>query len=146
MNVEVKIVAPELAQALNNLAAAIAGRNIEAEPTADQEPVAEGKGKPTRARAAAKTEKTEPDTPPTSEETGTADTNDTASDQENAGSASHGLDYETDIKAPFLKLAAEKGRDAAVALLVPYKASSAQGVPEDKWPEFIDAISAASLA
>ena len=144
MNVEVKIVAPELVEALNTLAAAIAKNGIVA---VDNQPDTDTPApKPTRARAAAKTEKTEPDTPPTSEETGTADTNDTASDQENAGSASHGLEYETDIKAPFLKLAAEKGRDAAVALLAPYKASSAQGVPEDKWPEFIDAINAASLA
>lgn len=144
MNIEVKIVSPELAQALNNLAAAIAGRA----PVTTQPPVEDAKPdpKPTRARAAAKTEKTEPDTPPTSEETDTADTSDTASDQENAGSASRDLDYETDIKAPFLKLAAEKGRDAAVALLAPYKATSAQGVPEDKWPEFIEAINAASLA
>lgn len=138
MNVEVKIVAPELAQALNNLAAAIAGRAVDPQETKPE--------KPTRARAADKGAKTEPDTPPTSEETATSDTSDTAPDPENAGPASHGLDYETDIKAPFLKLAAEKGRDAAVALLVPYKASSAQGVPEDKWPEFIEAINSASLA
>lgn len=139
MNVTLDIKCPELAQAINNLAAAIAGRQDNASTYAEHFPEPE-KSKPTRAPRAAKTEPTEPSTPPTSEETATADTSDTASGEENAGSAdAPTVDY-ADIKKAVVALATGKGREAVVTILTKYgvpEGGKADQVEEAKWPALL---------
>lgn len=54
------------------------------------------------------------------------------------------LDYDKDVKAPFLALAKAKGRDVALGLLTPYGVATANLVPADKWPELVAAIAQAA--
>ncbi len=142
MNIEVKIACPELAQALNNLAAAIAGRTGETLPVTPKDEAATPK--PTRARAAAKTETTEPSTPPTSEQTEEPDTSATASEKETSGSAETdqaegGVDY-ADIKKAVVALSLKHGREKTVAVLGEFgvpEGQKADTVDEARWPELL---------
>lgn len=152
MNVEIKIVAPGLEQALNNLAAAIAGRPTASDIAkfADENTVkngAEDKAPKTRAPRAAKPEPTEPSTPATSEETDTSATSDTASEQESDTSASETtVDYK-DIKAAVLTLATTKGRDQVVAILKDFgvpEGGKADQVDEARWSDLLAKLTAAA--
>lgn len=146
MNVILTIEAPGLEAAINNLASALADR---AAPDAQPADKVEAPGKPTRAPRAAKEEKTSSSTPPTSGETDTSATSDTASGKENAGSASGddaAVDY-ADVKKAVVALATSKGRQAVVDLLDKFgvpEGGKADQVPEERWGELLAALKEAA--
>lgn len=150
MNVTVTIASPELAAALNNLAAAISGRTgafvpLTAAETAD--PTA-GDARPEKpARGAAK----KPTTPSTPEpETASGDGEKGTPEQEPASSSndesSEGVDY-ADIKKAVVALSLAKGRDQVVAILSKFgvpEGGKADQVPEAKWGELLLALTEAA--
>ena len=136
MNVEVKIVAPELAEALNNLADAIRGRTGAFVPVTAAETTEPEKPKGTAAKPAAK----KPTTPPTPEpETAGDDTAqktdqaEPASDENESGSD---IDY-AQVKAAVMKVSTTKGRQAAVDLLAEFDAKVGGDLTEEQWGPFL---------
>lgn len=142
MNVEVKIVAPDLAEALNNLADAIRGRTGAFVPVTAAEAAA-GEAAPEKAaqpekpvRSAAK----KPTTPPTPEpetagdagEKGTPE-KEPASGENESGSA---IDY-AQVKAAVMKVSTTKGRQAAVDLLGEFNAKVGGDLSEEQWGPFL---------
>lgn len=140
MNIEVKIVAPELAAAINNLAAAMGNRQLQAPET--DTPA----GKPKAAARSAKAKTTTPATSDQTEEAGPEAGAKAPAEESTASASTDQLDYSTYIKAPFLALAAEKGREVALELLAVYGVKSAQDVPEADWPALRVAIDEAGMA
>jgi len=144
VNVTLEIKAPDLAAAINNLAAAIAGRTGEAVAgvnggTAEPE-------KPKAARSAAKSSpKTEPSTPDTGEakQEPTLGATDLAPENEASASEAGDLTY-ADVKKAVFNVSTKKGRDAVVKLLTDFGVDVAAGqkadvIPEERWAEFIAA-------
>lgn len=136
MNIEVKIVAPDLAAALNNLAQAISERTGAFVPAtvAEQEPQPE---KPARSAKSRQT------TQPTSAPETAGGAGEKAPQEEHASSSnSEGsagdLNYEKDVKPLVIKVAAAKGRQAAVDLLGEFDASKGDEIDPARWPEFIE--------
>lgn len=145
---EVRITAPELAEALNNLAAAIAGRTGEALPvtTVRTDTDVQLPEKPkTAARSAAKpSPKTEPSTlateeaqqEPTPGATDQAPESEaSASDKDDAGA----VDYAA-VKKAVMDVSVKKGRVAAVALLAEFdvpEGQKADQIDETRWGEFV---------
>lgn len=140
--ITIKIEAPELVQAINTLAAALAGGTAPASHVVEST-----EGKPTRAPRAAK--KSEPTTTPTESETPAPDAPATSEEvaspsaQENTGAVStSGIAYD-DVREKVLALTQKRGRDATVGLLAQF--GNASGEPcatgkelvEDDWAEFI---------
>lgn len=152
MNVTLEIKAPDLAAAINNLAAAIAGRTGETV-VGVTEPE-----KQKAARSAAKpSPKTEPSTPDTGEAkqeptpteaaeadqsaSGEADAAGEASQGQGEADAVGGLAYD-DVKKAVFNVSKEKGRDAVVSLLTDFDVDVAAGqkadvIPEARWADFI---------
>lgn len=142
MNIEVKIVAPELAAALNTLAAAIAGRT--GETTAPvQETVEPEKPKPARS-AAKPSPKTEPFTPATDEaqqeptpgETDQAEVKSDGASEAKADAGGEKLEY-FHVKKAVASLSMAKGRDAVVELLAEFDVDHANKLTEDQFAGFI---------
>lgn len=145
-DITIKIEAPELASAINALAAAFAGgaRSLPTEGAAEPE-------KPKRAPRAAKT-----DTPATSDTSSTDAAEatssteaaaETASDPASDGSAPDGLVYE-DVRGKVLDLTAKRGREATVGLLAQFAteagepAAKGTELQESDWAEFVEKATA----
>ena len=131
MNIEVKIVAPGLEEALNKLAAAMGNRQLQApEATADPE-------KPEKPARSAATKKTTPPTPePETAGDGTGPATaqaEPASDESESGSA---IDY-AQVKAAVMKVSTTKGRQAAVDLLAEFGAKVGGDLTEEQWGPFL---------
>jgi hypothetical protein len=136
MNVEVKIVAPDLAEALNNLADAIRGRTGAFVPATTAEATAEPEKPKTAAKPAAK----KPTTQPTPEPETAGVAGETAMDQaapasgeSESGSA---IDY-AQVKAAVMKVSTTKGRQAAVDLLAEFDAKVGGDLTEEQWGPFL---------
>ena len=136
MNIEVTIKSPELAAAINALAAAMGNRQLQA--PAEEAPAAP-KEKPARSAKAKET------TPPTPEPETDGDAGekqiDTPTEQEPASSSNDEssdavIEY-AQIKKAVMDVSLAKGRDAAVALLAEFGAKKGDEVPEAKWPAFL---------
>lgn len=150
MNVTLEIKAPDLAAAINNLAAAIAGRTGEAVAGVNGGTAEPEKQKPARS-AAKPSPKTEPSTPDTGEAkqeptlgaTDLAPENEaSASEQPETGDAAK-LAY-ADVKKAVFNVSTKKGRDAVVKLLTDFgvdvdAGQKADVIDEKRWPEFISA-------
>lgn len=134
--IEIKIVAPELAEALNNLAAAIAGGTprVGATPgiqTTEQAAEPE-KPKTTRAKkteAATETAKAEEPADAPSAPT------DEASSSTSQSEAPSDVSY-PDVQARVIGLA-KHSRDAATGLLGKFGVSHGKELQEEQWPAFI---------
>lgn len=135
---EVRITAPELAEALNNLAAAIAGRTGETLP--QTEAVQPEKQKPARS-AAKPSPQTEPSTPVTEEaqQEPTLGATDLAPENEASASEAGDLTYAA-VKKAVMDVSVKKGRAAAVALLGEFgvpEGQKADQIDEARWGEFV---------
>lgn len=140
MNIEVKIVAPDLAAALNNLAQAISERTGAFVPPteAEQEPQPE---KPVRsAKSRQTTQPTSDQSKADGPEAGTAEKQAPEKSEPASSSSSEGsadLDYNKDIKPLVIQVAAKKGRQAAIDLLAEFDATKGDEIDEARWAEFI---------
>jgi hypothetical protein len=136
MNVEVKIVAPDLAEALNNLADAIRGRTGAFVPVTTTEATAE----PEKPKTAAKPAAEKPTTPPTPEPETAGDGPGPATDQEAPATSSNdegsAIDY-AQVKAAVMKVSTTKGRQAAVDLLAEFDAKVGGDLTEEQWGPFL---------
>ena len=131
--IEIKIAAPELAQALNNLAAAIAGKPVAGIPATGPVQEAEPeKPKTTRTKnteAATETAKAEePADAPSA-------TTDEASSSTSQSEAPSDVSY-PDVQARVIGLA-KHSRDAATGLLGKFGVSHGKELKEEQWPAFI---------
>lgn len=138
----IEIKAPELTAALTAIAAALGGyakvTGTDAAPTETAEPE-----KPKRAPRAAKASEPETTVDTSKEPTSSSDEQTSSTDQEDAGSASPGLVYETDVRPKVLALVAKRGRDACTELLAQFARADLEPVANGKellegdWAEFI---------
>lgn len=136
--IEIKIAAPELVQALNNLAAAIAGKPVAGIPAT--EPVQEAEPEKPKRTAKPKTE--------AATETAKADepadapsaTTEEASSSTSQSEAPAGVSY-PDVQARVIGLA-KHSRDAATGLLGEFGVSHGKELKEEQWVEFIAAADA----
>jgi len=135
MNITLDIKCPELAAAINNLAAAMGNRQLQAPepPAEDAKPE-----KPARSAGKAKT------TPPTSDPSEEAGSELGAEEPqaEEKSEPAHAdpevavIEY-NDIKKAVMATSLAKGREAAVALLAEFGAKKGDEVEEARWPEFL---------
>lgn len=140
--IEIKIVAPELAQALNALAAAIAGNKPVAgipatEPVQDaapEKPKATARGKKAETAPSAETA-SEETTSPGSEETASTPTGEDKAPPQAATEAGP-LAY-SDVQRRVLDLA-KHSRDDVVELLGQFGVDHGKKLTEEQWPEFIE--------
>jgi hypothetical protein len=135
VNITLDIKCPELAQAINNLAAAMSIRSVDGAlqaPEATAEPE-----KPKTAARSAKAKETTPVTPEpeTAGDAGEPATGQTepASDENESGSA---IDY-AQVKAAVMKVSTTKGRQAAVDLLGEFNAKVGGDLTEEQWGPFL---------
>lgn len=151
-DITIKIEAPELASAINALAAAFSGGSVaRAVADATLPPETAEPEKPKRAPRAAKT-----DTPATSGTSSTVEAEatsstepaaETASDPASDGSAPDGLVYE-DVRGKVLELTAKRGREATVGLLAQFAteagepAAKGTELQESDWAEFVEKATA----
>lgn len=135
---EIKIAAPELAQALNNLAAAIAGKPVAGIPAT--EPVQEAepeKPKTTRTKKTeAATETAKADEPATAPSATTDEASSSTSQSEEPSAVSY-----PDVQARVIGLA-KHSRDAATGLLGEFGVSHGKELKEEQWAEFVSAADA----
>jgi len=135
VNVEVKIVAPDLAEALNNLADAIRGRTGAFVPATGAETT-----EPEKPKTAAKPAAKKPTTPATPEPETADDAGEPATDQAAPASSSNdegsGIDY-AQVKAAVMKVSTTKGRQAAVDLLAEFDAKVGGDLTEEQWGPFL---------
>lgn len=148
MNVEVKIVAPELAEALNNLADAIRGRTGAFVPVtasdiakfADENTTPEAKAASDTGKPPARSAKAKPTTPSTSEPETAGDAGEPATDQAALASDENengsAIDY-AQVKAAVMKVSTTKGRQAAVDLLAEFDAKVGGDLTEEQWGPFL---------
>jgi hypothetical protein len=144
VNITLDIKCPELAEAINNLAAAMSIRSVDGalrdivKPAAPKEDLHDprhvGVGKSAKPVGKPKT------TPATSEtETATGD-GETETSERSPASPSSGdvpvVDY-TQVKAAVLKVSQEKGRAAAVELLGEFDAKVGGDLTEEQWGPFL---------
>ena len=54
------------------------------------------------------------------------------------------LEYERDVKAPMMALAAAKGRDAVTPIFAEFKVKNAKELKPEQWPAFIAAVAKAA--
>lgn len=141
MSFEIKIVAPELAEALNNLAAAIAARPAQAPANAPVEAAPAEKPKGTRVK-----KDTAPEKPAQTEETGSSDTAIVEPEAASAVEASTPssttqnepeVEY-ADVQKRVLALAKVK-REHATDLLAEFGVANGKDLTPDQWPEFVQA-------
>lgn len=144
--IEIKIVAPELAEALNNLAAAIkscsawpptASGAIAAQPQTTEQAAEPEKPKATR------TKKTEPAPETVSEDapaTAPSATTDEASSSTSQSEEPSAVSY-PDVQARVIGLA-KHSRDAATGLLGKFGVSHGKELKEEQWAEFVAAADA----
>ena len=132
MNITLDIKCPELAQAINNLAAAMSIRSVDGalqdivKPAAPKEDLHD----PRHVGAVPKTPKVKPAPEPVVEPA-------TVPEQEPvAEPVAQGVDY-TQVKAAVLKVSQEKGRAAAVELLGEFDAKVGGDLTEDQWGPFL---------
>ncbi|HRL05087.1 MAG TPA: hypothetical protein PL098_00070 [Brevundimonas diminuta] len=145
--IEIKIVAPELAQALNALAAAIAGGTprLPAETIQTAAQVAEKAAEPEKPKATARGKKaetapsaetvSEEATSPGSEETASTPTGEDKAPQQ-AATEAEPLAY-SDVQRRVLDLA-KHSRDDVVELLGQFGVDHGKKLTEEQWPEFIE--------
>ena len=136
--IEIKIVAPELAQALNNLAAAIAGKPVAGipatEPVQDAEPEKPKTARAKKTEAATETAKAEePVAAPSA-------TTDEASSSTSQSAEPEAVTY-PDVQARVIGLA-KHSRDAATGLLGEFGVSHGKELKEEQWAEFVAAADA----
>lgn len=144
--IEIKIVAPELAEALNNLAAAIAGRggdtsvfvvgeNSNIAPSETE--IALEKPKTTRAkRTETPSETVSEDAPATAPSASTDEASSSTSQSEAPSDVSY-----PEVQARVIGLA-KHSRDAATGLLGEFGVSHGKELKEEQWAEFISAADA----
>ena len=132
--IEIKIAAPELAQALNNLAAAIAGKPVAVDAVQEAEPE---KPKATRAKKTEAVTETVPEDAPADAPSATTDEASSSTSQSEAPSA---VSY-PDVQARVIGLA-KHSRDAATGLLGEFGVSHGKELKEEQWAEFIAAADA----
>lgn len=131
--IEIKIAAPELAAALNNLAAAIAGKPA-AGPVQDAEPE---KPKATRAKKTeAAPETVSEDAPATAPSAPTAEASSSTSQSAEVEAVTY-----PDVQARVIGLA-KHSRDAATGLLGEFGVSHGKELKEEQWAEFVAAADA----
>ena len=136
--IEIKIAAPELAQALNNLAAAIAGKPVAGIPAT--EPVQEAEPEKPKRTAKPKTEPA-PETAKADEPADAASaTTDEASSSTSQSEEPSAVSY-PDVQARVIGLA-KHSRDAATGLLGEFGVSHGKELKEEQWAEFIAAADA----
>lgn len=137
--IEIKIAAPELAAALNNLAAAIAGKPVAGIPAA--EPVLET-AEPEKPKRAPKPKAETPSETAPEAEPATAEPAPTA---EASSSTSQSAEPEAvtypDVQARVIGLA-KHSRDAATGLLGEFGVSHGKELKEEQWAEFVAAADA----
>lgn len=136
--IEIKIAAPELAAALNNLAAAIAGKPVAGIPAAEPVQGAEPE-KPKRApkpKTETPSETVKEDAPATAEPAPT----DEASSSTSQSEAPSDITY-PDVQARVIGLA-KHSRDAATGLLGEFGVSHGKELKEEQWAEFVAAADA----
>lgn len=135
--IEIKIAAPELAQALNNLAAAIACKPVAGIPTT--EPVQEAE--PEKPKRAAKKTEPAPETAKADEPADAASaTTDEASSSTSQSEEPSAVSY-PDVQARVIGLA-KHSRDAATGLLGEFGVSHGKELKEEQWAEFVAAADA----
>lgn len=143
MNVTLEIKCPELASAINNLAAAIAGRTGE-DVAGVKEDTAPEKPKPVRS-AAKSSPKTEPSTPDTGEPKPEPTRTEAAEGEQSASGEADAPDLTyADVKKAVFNVSTKKGREAVVQLLTDFDVDVDAGqkadvIPEARWAEFIAA-------
>ena len=144
MNIEVKVVAPELAAALETLAAAIASRSAEApaqEAATDSPPA---KGRKAKDPAPSAEQPSAPDTAPTSDtqpETPSGEAKadpSPASTQTDAPSVEEPIPYD-EVRKRILDIGAKKSRDAVLELLSEFGVSGGKDLKPEQYAEFVDA-------
>ena len=150
MNITVEIKCPELAAAINNLAAAMGNRQLQA-PTAsdiakfaDENTVKNGKEdeapKEKPARSAAKKQTTPPTSDPSEEAGSEAGAEEPQTEEKSEPAHADPevavIEY-NDIKKAVMATSLAKGREAAVALLAEFGAKKGDEVPEERWAEFL---------
>lgn len=146
MNIEVKIVAPELAAALETLAAAIASRSAEA-PMQEAAPASPpAKGRKAKDPAPSAEQPSAPDTAPTSEPetrqetpSGEAEADPSpASTQTDAPSVEEPIPYD-EVRKRILDIGAKKSRDAVLELLSEFGVSGGKDLKPEQYAEFVQA-------
>lgn len=135
--IEIKIVAPELAEALNNLAEAIAGKPVAAQPQTTEQAAEPEKPKPTRAKKTeAATETAKAEEPATAPSASTDEASSSTSQSEEPSAVSY-----PDVQARVIGLA-KHSRDAATGLLGEFGVSHGKELKEEQWAEFVAAADA----
>lgn len=148
MNIEVKVVAPELAAALNNLAAAIAGKGVgttdaTAQEAATGSPPAKGRKAKADAPAPSVEQPSAGTTTPTSEPgapeqpSGKAKAEPTSASTETAAS-DEPIPYD-EVRKRILEIGAKKSRDAVLELLSEFGVSGGKDLKPDQYAEFVEA-------
>lgn len=131
MNITLDIKCPELAEAINNLAAAMSIRSVDGalqdivKPAAPKEDLHD----PRHVGAVPKTPKVKPAPEPVVKPA-------TVPEQEALPETATGVDY-TQVKAAVLKVSQEKGRAAAVELLGEFDAKVGGDLTEEQWGPFL---------
>lgn len=136
--IEIKIAAPELAEALNNLAAAIAGKPVAGIPAT--EPVQEAEPEKPKATRAKKTEAATETAKAEEPADAPSATTDEASSSTSQSEAPSDVSY-PDVQARVIGLA-KHSRDAATGLLGEFGVSHGKELKEEQWAEFIAAADA----
>lgn len=135
--IEIKIAAPELVQALNNLAAAIAGKPVAGIPATETVQEAEPeKPKRTVKKTEAVTETAKADEPADAPSATTEEASSSTSQSEAPSDVSY-----PDVQARVIGLA-KHSRDAATGLLGEFGVSHGKELKEEQWAEFIAAADA----
>lgn len=148
MNIEVKVVAPELAAALNSLAAAIAGKGIHSADTpaqgaATDSPPAKGRKAKTDAPAPSAEQPSAGTTTPTSEPeapeqpSGEAKAEPTSASTE-AAASDEPIPYDA-VRKRILEIGAKKSRDAVLELLSEFGVSGGKDLKPEQYAEFVEA-------
>jgi len=135
VNITLDIKCPELAAAINNLAAAIRGRTGAFVPVTEADP--EKPEKPEKPARSAATKETTPPTPePETAGDGTGPATDEAALATSSNDESSAIDY-AQVKAAVMKVSTTKGRQAAVDLLAEFDAKVGGDLTEEQWGPFL---------
>lgn len=143
--IEIKIVAPELAEALHNLAAAIkscsawpptASGAIAAQPQTTEQAAEPEKPKATRAKKTEEPETAKAEEPADAPSASTDEASSSNSQSEEPAAVSY-----PDVQARVIGLA-KHSRDAATGLLGEFGVSHGKELKEEQWAEFIAAADA----
>jgi hypothetical protein len=141
VNITLDIKCPELAEAINNLAAAMSIRAAGSE-LQDIVKSAAPEAEPEKSKTAAKPAAKKPTTPPTPEPETAGDDEGLKTDgaapatSSSDDASASDIDY-TQVKAAVLKVSQEKGRAAAVELLGEFDAKVGGDLTEEQWGPFL---------